>query len=162
MNPSARETYGKSMSAIPRLNVLFVCSINQWRSPTAEALYRHDSRMNVRSAGTSAAAAHRISQKDLDWADVIIAMEDEHQARIRELFSKCVLPPIEVLGIEDHYPFQDPELIELLREGVEEVMVRRLNSLHHEVVYADQKMTTRCWRKKYLPLELTEKPYLPA
>lgn len=31
-----------------RLKVLFVCSRNQWRSPTAEAMYRDDSRLSVR------------------------------------------------------------------------------------------------------------------
>jgi protein-tyrosine-phosphatase len=33
-------------------NLLFICSRNQWRSPTAEAIWRRRPGFNVRSAGT--------------------------------------------------------------------------------------------------------------
>ncbi|MBL9174848.1 MAG: hypothetical protein JNL10_15025, partial [Verrucomicrobiales bacterium] len=58
-----------------RLRVLFVCSMNQWRSPTAEALYRNDARLEVRSAGVRIGARRRITQEDLEWADWIFVME---------------------------------------------------------------------------------------
>ncbi|QOV69188.1 hypothetical protein IP582_01865 [Citrobacter sp. BDA59-3] len=35
------------------MNVLFICSRNQWRSPTAEQVFRRYPGLNVRSAGTS-------------------------------------------------------------------------------------------------------------
>jgi predicted protein tyrosine phosphatase len=38
-----------------------VCSKNQWRSPTAEALYRKHPSLAVRSAGTSSSARHQLS-----------------------------------------------------------------------------------------------------
>ncbi|KZN30703.1 hypothetical protein N474_13180 [Pseudoalteromonas luteoviolacea CPMOR-2] len=34
-------------------NVLFICSRNQWRSPTGEQVRKHHPELNVRSAGTS-------------------------------------------------------------------------------------------------------------
>ncbi len=66
------------------VNLLFVCSQNKWRSPTAEANYRNDSRVNVRSAGTSSSARKRISEKDLDWADLILVMENRHKKAIAD------------------------------------------------------------------------------
>ena len=48
------------------INILFVCSKNKWRSPTAETIYRNDSRLNVRSAGTSASARKTISEIDIN------------------------------------------------------------------------------------------------
>ncbi|MFK7789851.1 MAG: phosphotyrosine protein phosphatase, partial [Phycisphaeraceae bacterium] len=43
------------------MNMLFICSKNQWRSPTAEQIYRSDPRLNVRSAGTSSSARHKVT-----------------------------------------------------------------------------------------------------
>jgi predicted protein tyrosine phosphatase len=51
-----------------RLRILFVCALNKWRSPTAEALYRSDPRLEVRSAGVRSNAKHRISVADIEWA----------------------------------------------------------------------------------------------
>ena len=65
-----------------RLNVLFVCSRNRWRSPTAEQVWRRHPRVNARSAGTSAGARHPVSAADLAWAHVVVVMEDTHRARL--------------------------------------------------------------------------------
>lgn len=43
----------KQHSSKESRNVLFVCTMNRWRSPTAEKLYERDSELNVRSRGTS-------------------------------------------------------------------------------------------------------------
>ena len=34
------------------MNLLFVCSRNQWGSPTVESIYKNYSGINVKSAGT--------------------------------------------------------------------------------------------------------------
>ena len=60
------------------MNVLFVCSKNQWRSPTAEKIFAEDYGIRTRSAGTSSSARHRINQRDLAWADIIMVMEERH------------------------------------------------------------------------------------
>jgi len=104
----------------PRLNILFVCGMNQWRSPTAERVYRHDSRVSVRSAGVSAKARHVLSEDDLNWADIVLAMEHKHLSRIQEQFrSRSGMPPMACLEIPDDYTFMDGELIELIRSGTE-------------------------------------------
>jgi predicted protein tyrosine phosphatase len=100
-------------------NVLFVCSKNQWRSPTAEAIWRKHPGLSVRSAGTSSAARHKISMDDIRWADVIVVMEEKHKTRILAEFTTSVeRKPLHVLDIPDEYKFMDPELVELLRDAV--------------------------------------------
>src|ERR1700749_3261456 len=65
-----------------RLNVLFVCSRNQWRSPTGEQVWRRHPRVNARSAGTSAGARRVVSAAGLAWADVVLVMEDKPRSRL--------------------------------------------------------------------------------
>lgn len=101
-------------------NILFVCGRNQWRSPTAERIYRTDARIAVRSAGISEKSPHRISAADIAWADLILVMEAEYASAIRTQFRRAALPPIKSLDIPDEYGLMDAELIELIRVGVED------------------------------------------
>jgi hypothetical protein len=55
-------------------NVLFICSKNQWRSPTAETVWRKHPDLSVRSAGTSSTARRKVSVDDIRWADVIFVI----------------------------------------------------------------------------------------
>ena len=99
-----------------RINVLFVCSRNQWRSPTAEAVYRKDERVSVRSRGTTRNAVQTISTVDVAWADVIFVMEQKHRNRILANFPDSTRHnSIHVLDIPDEYQFMAPELIRLVR-----------------------------------------------
>jgi predicted protein tyrosine phosphatase len=106
----------------PRL--LFVCGRNQWRSPTAEWLYRHDERVEVRSAGTSAVSRHRVSAADIQWADLILVMETKYRTWIVTNFRTIKLPPIENLDVPDEYGYLDEELIGLLPRSGEPHIVR--------------------------------------
>jgi len=103
-----------------RLKTLFICSRNQWRSPTAERVYRDDARLSVRSRGLSGKSPRRLRGDDLVWADVVFVMEAKHKSRIlgeyRESLDDTIL---HVLEIPDDYRFMDPELILLLRDRVE-------------------------------------------
>ncbi|MEL7049427.1 MAG: phosphotyrosine protein phosphatase [Pseudomonadota bacterium] len=101
------------------LNVLFVCSRNQWRSPTAERVWRKTPGVSVRSAGLSKSARRRISVSDLRWADMILVMEDKHTRQLRAQFRDEVRhKPVHVLDIPDDYRYIDPELIEILQAKV--------------------------------------------
>ena len=105
------------------MRLLFLCSRNQWRSPTAEKVYQNDPRVEVRSAGVSAAARCRVSEKLLLWADLVLVMEHEHKQRLREQFPEFVRElRIEVLDIPDDYEFMNPELVVLIRERVEPLL----------------------------------------
>jgi len=95
-------------------NLLFVCSKNQWRSPTAEMLFKGHPAHNARSAGTSDKARIKVSQKLIDWADVIFVMERRHSQLLKQRFVLQAQQMV-VLDIEDNYVFGDPELIAALR-----------------------------------------------
>jgi predicted protein tyrosine phosphatase len=100
-------------------HILFVCGRNRWRSPTAQRLYANDSRVIARSAGVSGSSTHQISAADIEWADLILVMEDEYASWIRRNFRALRLPPVKSLGIADEYEFMDAELVELIQNGVE-------------------------------------------
>jgi predicted protein tyrosine phosphatase len=96
--------------------LLFICSQNQWRSPTAEQLFDNHPHYTARSAGTEAGAQVRVTAGHLGWADVIFVMERRHADRLREKFADALAGnPVVVLRIPDNYLFGDPQLITLLR-----------------------------------------------
>ena len=106
-----------------RANILFVCSKNQWRSPTAEAVYRDDERVCVRSRGTARSAAQTIRSSDVAWADAILVMQDKHRSRILADFpGDCEFKSVHVLDIPDEYPLMDAELIKLIQSASEPII----------------------------------------
>lgn len=102
------------------MNLLFVCSRNQWRSPTAEAIYKNHSEMSVKSAGTEPSARIKLSSKIVEWADIIFVMEKKHKQRIIEKFNSDLdHRNIIILDIPDDYQFMDAELIEEIKTKVD-------------------------------------------
>ncbi|MCH2081386.1 MAG: protein tyrosine phosphatase [Saprospiraceae bacterium] len=100
-------------------NFLFICSKNEWRSRTAETIFRNDSRFHVKSAGTSRTARIRVSERLLLWADVIFVMEDHHKKRLYEHFAKAMADKeVIVLDIPDEYPYMNEELIAELEDTI--------------------------------------------
>ena len=100
-------------------HVLFICSRNQWRSPTAEQVYRKHPQLSVRSAGTSPSARRRVSLDDIVWASAILVMEEKHKSRLKAEFGrKLEGKTIHVLDIPDDYKYMDPELVEQLEQCV--------------------------------------------
>ena len=108
-----------SRTETARTRVLFVCSRNQWRSPTAEEVWRRHPALLVRSAGTSPSARRTVTAEDVAWADVIVVMEPKHKARLVGAFrDELGATPVHVLDIPDEYRRMDPELVEILRGAV--------------------------------------------
>jgi predicted protein tyrosine phosphatase len=104
-------------------NVLFICSKNQWRSPTAENIYRNHQLLSVRSAGTSSAARKSVTSSDLKWADIVMVMEDKHKKRLMSDYpGELRYKDLYVLGIPDDYKYMDPELIEEIRSSVDPIL----------------------------------------
>ena len=111
------------MQNLTRTNILFVCSRNQWRSPTAEQIWRKHSDLNVRSGGTSSNARHTVSTDDVKWAHVIFVMEEKHKVQLTAKFRGSLENKrIYVLDIPDEYKFMDPELVDLLQQSVESIL----------------------------------------
>ena len=102
-------------------NLLFICSRNQWRSTTAELLFKNHPVHQAKSAGTSEKARIRVTLKLIDWADMIFVMESRHRDVLRQKFSPGIqLKKLIVLHIEDKYPFGDEELMEILKYALRE------------------------------------------
>lgn len=97
------------------LNVLFVCSRNRLRSPTAEAVFHGVGGLSCASAGTASDAEEVLTRDHLSWADVVVAMEARHRKIIGSKFGRETRgAKILTLGIPDNFEFMDPELVELL------------------------------------------------
>ena len=106
-------------------NVLFVCSMNQWRSPTAEKIYSDKALINVRSAGTNKNARTRVSSNDLKWADIVFVMEVKHKQRLRAEFpGEMKFKEIHVLDIPDEYNYMDTELVKEIEQSVDPIVGR--------------------------------------
>lgn len=102
-----------------KTKLLFICSRNQWRSPTAEALFRGHPHYDARSAGTEERARIKVTAGHITWADFIFCMERKHAERLRERFEvELEGKRLAVLRIPDEYRQGDPELIEVLKAAL--------------------------------------------
>lgn len=97
--------------------VLFVCSQAKLRSKTAahcvggiEATY----------AGTDDDADIVLTAELINWADVVVCMEQHHAFALAEKFGKeCPNAWVQIWDIEDIYDYMDDELVWTLRRKAE-------------------------------------------
>lgn len=105
--------------APPLRKVLFVCRQNRVRSATAERLFCKRPDLDVRSAGTSRDALVRITARMLEWADVVLTMDAEQEAALREMFpGHPAVSRLICLQIPDDFTFLQPELVALLEARI--------------------------------------------
>ena len=70
----------------------------------------------MQSAGLNNDAVVPVGGEQLEWADVILVMEEVHRNRLNRKFREYLGGKrIVVLGIPDDFAYMDPELIEILR-----------------------------------------------
>jgi predicted protein tyrosine phosphatase len=107
--------------------VLFVCTMNRLRSPTAEFVFRKAG-FTADSCGIDPLAVCPISQHKLLWSDVIICMEQEHLNVVSDL---CYDYRIDTnvrklisLDIPDNYDFMDKRLIKMLEQFLDGISGR--------------------------------------
>ncbi len=97
--------------------LLFICSQNRLRSPTAESLFNGSARYVARSAGTGIDAHTTVTAGHIGWADIIFCMEPMHAAYLKSLFPRALRGKrLVCLEIPDEFGFMDPALIAILRE----------------------------------------------
>ncbi|MSU21748.1 MAG: hypothetical protein EXS30_10180 [Pedosphaera sp.] len=100
-----------------KLKLLFVCSQNWRRSLTAERILADCAGYKVASAGTEDTARKVVSKELIEWADMIFAMELEHEQTIRQRFGQFLEgKKVITLSIPDIYRAMEPALIEKLKE----------------------------------------------
>ena len=96
--------------------ILFLCSRNKLRSPTAEAIFADNQAIAVDSAGLNNDAEVPLSEEQVLWADLVIVMEKVHRNRLNLKFKSSLAGKrIAVLNIPDEYDYMDPALVALLK-----------------------------------------------
>ena len=100
-------------------NVLFVCSQNRLRSPTAEQVFASHPAIEVASAGTNADAENPLTSELVRWADIIFVMEKTHRSKLQKRFRQDLKHArVICLDIPDEYEFMDDGLVRLLKTKV--------------------------------------------
>ena len=101
---------------LPRcVRVLFLCSRNRLRSPTAEQVFASWPGVEVESAGLARDAVTPLSSELVEWAELIFVMETAHRVKLSKGFRPYLKQQrIICLGIPDRFTFMQPELVELL------------------------------------------------
>lgn len=108
------------------LRLLFICSRNRWRSPTAERVFSKRAGLDCRSRGLSSKSIRKLVREDLSWADLILVMERSHAKRLRRDFRVALGDKnIHVLEIPDLFEFMDPDLVQQLETTVWAVLEGR-------------------------------------
>ncbi len=99
--------------------LLFICSQNRLRSPTAEAVFSEYQGFETDSAGLDRYAEVPVSTEALAWADIVFVMEKSHKNKLSKNFQHCLRDKkIICLDIPDEYEYMEPALIELLKQKV--------------------------------------------
>jgi predicted protein tyrosine phosphatase len=108
------------------MRILFICSQNKLRSPTAEQVFANYAGLECSSAGLNHDAENPVTGEALEWAQLIVVMEKAHQRRLAQRFAKHLAHArVVCLDIPDNYAFMQPELIARLKSK----MARHLPSI---------------------------------
>jgi predicted protein tyrosine phosphatase len=101
------------------MKALFICNQNENRSKTAEELF--SAQFETRSAGLY--NEKPVNEKQLDWADIVVVMEESQRKELAKRFPKQYLKKqILSLDIPDIYFYNQPELIETLKEKMSKLV----------------------------------------
>jgi predicted protein tyrosine phosphatase len=97
--------------------LLFVCSRNRLRSPTAEHVFAGLPGIETASAGLDHDADVPLSPELLAWADRIFVMENRHRDKIERRFREHVRGKrVVCLAIPDDYLYMEDALVRLLEK----------------------------------------------
>jgi len=103
--------------------ILFVCSQNKLRSPTAEQVFSEIPGLDVLSAGTNHDAVTPLSSELVEWADKIFVMENMHREKLQKRFRSSLKgKKIICLGIPDNFSYMDPELVAILKKKLSQFL----------------------------------------
>jgi predicted protein tyrosine phosphatase len=103
----------------PMKHVLFLCSQNRLRSPTAEQVFADWPGIETASAGLKHDAENPLTPELLAWADLVFVMERAHREKLSSRFrAHAGGKRIVCLDIPDDYDYMDEALVRVLREKV--------------------------------------------
>jgi len=97
------------------MKLLFICNQNKNRSKTAEIIFKR--KFETKSADLY--NSRPVSKKQLEWADMIIVMEDEQRKEIGMRFPDMYIKKrIISLNLPDIYFYNQPELVKQLESKI--------------------------------------------
>ncbi|HLD12812.1 MAG TPA: hypothetical protein VJB87_04435 [Candidatus Nanoarchaeia archaeon] len=99
------------------MNILFICNLGKNRSKTAAELFK-------RNHATQAAGIYtNLQEEQLQWADLIIVMEEHQRENLAQNYPKYYLTKqITNINIPDMYNYNNPELKRLLQERIQPLL----------------------------------------
>ncbi|HVJ63322.1 MAG TPA: low molecular weight protein tyrosine phosphatase family protein [Tahibacter sp.] len=97
------------------MNVLFICSQNRLRSPTAEQVFANWPGIETASAGLNKGADNPVTPELLEWAQLIFVMERRHRSKLSGQYRKHLAGKrVVCLEIPDEFDYMDPGLVRIL------------------------------------------------
>ncbi len=101
------------------MNVLFVCGKNRLRSPTAEHVFADWPGVKTAAAGVDRDADVPVTAELLDWAELVLVMEQAHKRKLAAKFrAQLGGKRVVCLRIADDYDYMAPALVALLTTRV--------------------------------------------
>lgn len=105
------------------MKVLFICNQNENRSKTAEHLFKDT--CETKSAGLY--NSKPVTEKELEWADLVVVMEDVQRTEISKRFPKqYLMKQIISLNIPDIYKYNDSKLINELKTNFTDLSTHQI------------------------------------
>lgn len=99
--------------------LLFLCTANRLRSPTAEQVFAEYPGVETMSAGLAHDAVETLTPEHLEGVDIVFVMEKAHRNKLSQRFKPYIgKARVVCLNIPDDYEFMQPELIALLKARV--------------------------------------------
>ena len=99
--------------------LLFICTANRLRSPTAEQVFSQYPNVEARSAGLAHDAVDPLTPEHFEDIDIIFVMEKQHRNKLSKRFKRDIgQARVVCLNIPDDYDYMQPELISLLKARV--------------------------------------------
>jgi predicted protein tyrosine phosphatase len=96
-------------------NILFICSQNKLRSPTAETMFSEKEGFDVLSAGLNSDAEIPLTPELVEWAETIFVMQKAQKNKLQKKFRKNLnRQRVICLDIPDDYEYMQPELVMIL------------------------------------------------
>jgi len=97
-------------------HILFVCSRNRLRSPTAEQVFASWPGVETASSGVGNDADVPVTPELLGWADLIAVMEPIHRSKLSARFGPHLKDKrVVCLDVPDDFDYIDEALVALLK-----------------------------------------------
>ena len=98
-------------------HILFVCSQNKLRNPSAETIFPEKEGFDVLSAGLNNGAEIPLTAELVEWAETIFVIEKAQRNKLRKKYRKSINKQnVICLEIPNDHEYMGPKLIAILEQ----------------------------------------------